>query len=1391
MRSRRPVRSACGAADRRRSTPAGSRWLGPRSGCAVSDQPTHDVLGTMNDREVHVASTGVPDPDRVQVVSRGGRDDPARLLHSGSDGSELPMAQRDDGGAGGSATSPTSGSGDSTVALGRKLVPYKPGDDPAAVSPWLLLRDAVPWDDVLDHGITVILGEAGSGKTTEFRQQAARLAADGRYAFGLTVEELDRDGIPGGLRAADLERFEAWKASDQTALFFVDSIDEARLSNDKLERALKQLARGLYAHLRRVRVLLSCRVSDWRPDADVATLTRELRPPTVDKVEVHVYSLAPLVLEQVEALAAHLGVADPKAFSKAAEDAGVEPFLRRPGDVTSMARYWSAHRRFGSLTEMVEADLSEKLRERNANRSPKLTPQRARAAAQAVAGLAWLQGASAFELIDGGLELRPDERALDVARVCPDLGKDELRDLLTRPLFDEATYGRVRIHHRSVSEYLTAQWLGELVARGLARSEVEGLLFWPGPEGPIVPARWVAIAAWMAGTDAVIARRLIEAEPVAFLQAGDPSRLSAATREEIVDALVARYGGRGRLPSMTDGNTLRRFARGCPEARVKAHLDTVESEGLLTILLEIAREGRMASCVDAALRIACAKGARRPRWEAIELVVEVGDRAQVEAMLRALIEDVDAIEHEVGGALVFHGYPRCISVERLLVLLARVEGPPEQTGTILEHDLGGRVVRDTSRADRVRLLDGVLALAQDPAKPRAIRAGKRWLVEALAGMLATWGKDLADHEVPLLEPHLRFFTGLSHYGHLSHELGESDLRQLLDGDARVRRLLFWWDVGRVRAQGGKHRPITRLWDVDPEHRLWNLTDADTAWLAEDALGRPAPADRMLAFDALRSVPTTESQAVVREALVRKVAAGDEALGKHLERSMRGWVPPRHSKYERLIKRSEARRARRERENREALSPRLAGIRAGTDHHALGWLAHKVVGPKEDAPPKAIEALGAEIVSAAREGLARMWRTVPCPLDHEPGDHDLAHVAALGLELAVEGGLDFESLDEATAELAARHAAVRLNGRPPWIERLVSAHPAAVARTFEACIDVEYKVAPGERRPYRVLSHLSHEPMAVRHLCRPMVLSRLLTEEPVRIETLDDALEAIIASGEPLVDLAPLAPTRFAAAAAELPRRALWWCAWLAADAEGATAALEAELADGGPASDATMLAFCDRLWRFVEVVRTFPKLTDVPVLGRLVALVFAHIRPAEDVLRIGAYSPGPRHNAESVRDWWLRALKEAPGPGAYLELRRVADLPQCAAWRDSILMDADVRLGELATGADSHFARRVLATYERHGLGALDHTAYMGPSLEALRDLRGPLDHLQLFDVLCTLVPTDLDRVILTSGLDPALLPPPLATVTDRARGVAERVQHDPAGRTAVTAALAALTSSP
>ena len=72
------------------------------------------------------------------------------------------------------------------------------------------------WADLLKNYRTVILSEAGSGKTEEIRATARKLRAEGKAAFFLRLENVAHD-FDAAFEVGSLDEFNTWLASDDEA----------------------------------------------------------------------------------------------------------------------------------------------------------------------------------------------------------------------------------------------------------------------------------------------------------------------------------------------------------------------------------------------------------------------------------------------------------------------------------------------------------------------------------------------------------------------------------------------------------------------------------------------------------------------------------------------------------------------------------------------------------------------------------------------------------------------------------------------------------------------------------------------------------------------------------------------------------------------------------------------------------------------------------------------------------------------------------------------------------------------------------------------------------------------------------------------------------------------
>jgi hypothetical protein len=134
------------------------------------------------------------------------------------------------------------------INLDRYFVPLTKDQEPSLdigrfwgprVSGWL------GWEELRRRRRVILLAEAASGKTEEFRHQCDVLRAAGSPAFFLRIEELAEQGIETALDSESAKLLEAWLAGSGEGWFFLDSVDEARLNRKSFDSALKRFAKDI------------------------------------------------------------------------------------------------------------------------------------------------------------------------------------------------------------------------------------------------------------------------------------------------------------------------------------------------------------------------------------------------------------------------------------------------------------------------------------------------------------------------------------------------------------------------------------------------------------------------------------------------------------------------------------------------------------------------------------------------------------------------------------------------------------------------------------------------------------------------------------------------------------------------------------------------------------------------------------------------------------------------------------------------------------------------------------------------------------------------------------------------------------------------------------------
>ena len=177
------------------------------------------------------------------------------------------------------------------------------------------------WTELLKERLVVVLGEPGSGKSWEFRARCASLQAKGENAFLIELERLVAGTFEALLAPADRERFQKWLRRGQTGWFFLDSVDEAKIRRSAdFYAALDKVVAAIGGAMDRARVLISSRISEWRPETDRQEVLGRFGParpphqPEALENGISVAQIVPLDRDRVRIFAERRGIGNPDQF---------------------------------------------------------------------------------------------------------------------------------------------------------------------------------------------------------------------------------------------------------------------------------------------------------------------------------------------------------------------------------------------------------------------------------------------------------------------------------------------------------------------------------------------------------------------------------------------------------------------------------------------------------------------------------------------------------------------------------------------------------------------------------------------------------------------------------------------------------------------------------------------------------------------------------------------------------------------------------------------------------------------------------------------------------------------------------------------------------------------
>lgn len=1211
------------------------------------------------------------------------------------------------------------------INLDRRFVEWTQDKQPTFAYRNVIQRDrgSLGWDEILDAKRVVILAEGGAGKSEELREQSRRLHSEGKFSFFLTVKKAGKNGIEQSLTRAQQDRLREWRSSEAPAWFFLDSIDEAKGAQVSLREALENLADTVHGAGFRAYIIFSGRPSEWefRKDLDslVSILPSSELPPPPDPIDpaesvLQAYRqsnnkppmqpcgpilalMAPLDERQIKVFAVDSGIGNMPEFWAGLADFDLWSFASRPLDLGWLTRYWKSHRKFDRLELMLRANLTERLRETDAERARKvqIEPDLAMQCLERV-GAALVLGRQRDIAIPTGEVFEVVSDALRLSEILDDLSPEKLSDFMNSAVFVAAGAGLIRLHNDNdgvVSSYLAAAWLLRALNNHCPWSVARDLIFSESHGVPVVKPSMLSTAVWLSLWEPRVADELVKRDPFALLDSGDPSSLPLAIRRRVLHAVLAETNSRRRTGFLAN-NGLKRFAQADLEQDIRELWDQCSADqSSLALLLQLIREGKLRGSASLAYDAAVSPS-NEPLVHSLaaQAIARAGDDALKERFATFLRREATHMEPEVLWNSVEWFAPRWFTADDTVAALSTLLANTSDSSSGIEN-------YGPSLAQRMDNVDDAATLLRALLRELPPKADNNYVndfdhIAPIMPTVAELAKRILARNGPLDATLLAVdaLLRLKAVRREPHWRSESiqKLGSCLSQSPSLRETLLWrlaetydafgWTVGE---------PLTHLGQVNATGLPLGLTRDDLDWLLNAVSHRTDINDRLLALNLAMAIWRQEGEPAN---ILRRINA---RAGAHSElaNAVSFWTTPQapspalirmNADHEKHVAASNERRKREEdswvefaakiRNAPEQLDSLFPPDDEGIDYRLFHiWqLLDRLNGRENKRSISDLSLLapifGPRALPHIQRAFMSYWRlgspTLRCDrsADMKNTGNAMEFVGLIGL--AIESAHDDQwakRLSSTEAALATIYATLELNAFPRWFDQLAAAHPNPVRSVLQRAIAPELASnAHGEWN--EMLERVARSESSVLALAAPLVFDWIGSSPHASTKALSLTSRIVIQARHELAETLALMLTR-AAQEDDPARRAIYLARAYAIDGDAASQALERIRERLSPMEAA---AFAETLLPsiFGNAIGTEPSVAALSTMstGSLVMLItfaFDALPLQNDRERPSgqAYSPDSRDHAQRARDASINVLAGRRGAATYSALLDLAKIP--------------------------------------------------------------------------------------------------------------------------------------
>lgn len=781
-----------------------------------------------------------------------------------------------------------------------------------SLSLWGDRKTGIDWENIDKCQCVVILGEGKCGKTFEFKRQHHLLKNKNLFSFFLPLELLQDNELFDVITIEEEEEFERWKegSMNDIATFFLDAVDELKLRQGTLRKALRKIKQAIGNALSRSRFYISCRPNDWNDELDyraLATLVAqdnsyEHRVEILDGQEIfnaiisngnshdiektnkkklsnepiQILTLLPFTRNETLEFAKSYAPHHALAFERYLAEKELWHLYRLPYEIISALNQLFTEGKLGNLEEQLQFGIKQKVRAVSNKKRNSLTEEKALEGAERLALALFMMKRRSIhsEVSTNTVDM------INIGEILTDWTYEERWELLGTPLFDPTGVNAFRFHHRSTQEYLAAQRLKKIREQGLSTRDLFGQIFANVKEEKVVIPSMEPLAAWMALWYPDIYSEVKIRAPSLMFRQGLPALLSIEHREELLCKYVEKFASNSNWCGVGISHTeLKRIAT--PElVPVVRELWTQAYTGYDTreILLELIYLTPMKDCMDLALNALFDNNLPyQHRLYAAWSVLESGDLEQKQKIGKAVIHG--GWPEQLVRNILSHLMPHAITEVEFLNLVKTLKEVPKNIHGLGYQLFQGVKSESLTNEQRINLRDNLAETIwihrNKDCNVYDVHSKYDHFVDAVIYCcLTTVSLDPEDIRQWAWCLAIAFHFG-EHRTNIMAQTETEKLQDLLSKEVLLREAYYWACLSLVEELGEELKSFHNSYVIDYGNVLHPFTENDISWLMNAFISNDSPNKKNIAFQKLLQFIGSEKNPQLAQKMVELTYDNEE------------------------------------------------------------------------------------------------------------------------------------------------------------------------------------------------------------------------------------------------------------------------------------------------------------------------------------------------------------------------------------------------------------------------------------------------------------------------------------------------------------------------------------